>query len=84
MVNNAPSGLLKWILTAATCWAFAAPVVAQVPTAPPRLNTPSRTPKFTFAESLAEQEAELAKNPLMQRFHEARAKQAADDRYRRS
>jgi beta-fructofuranosidase len=68
-------------LSVAATGLLAASVAAQVPTAPPRLNTPSRTPKFTFAESLAEQQAELAANPLMQRFREARAKQTLD-RYR--
>ncbi|TSA37451.1 MAG: glycosyl hydrolase family 32 domain protein [Verrucomicrobiaceae bacterium] len=41
----------------------------------------SLVPKFTFAETLAEQEAQLKDNPLMLRFAESRKKLAAD-RYR--
>ena len=38
----------------------------------------SRVPKYTFSETLEEQEAELAANPMMQRFAESRARLAAD------
>lgn len=41
----------------------------------------SRVPKFTFARTLAEQEAQLKTNPLMLRFAESRKRLAAD-RYR--
>jgi beta-fructofuranosidase len=39
---------------------------------------PSKLPKFTFAETLAEQEAQLAANPLLRHFGEMRRAQAAD------
>jgi len=38
----------------------------------------SKVPQYTFATTLAEQEAQLADNPLMQRFRESRRKLAAD------
>jgi len=38
----------------------------------------SRVPKFAFAGTLAEQEAQLKTNPLMRRFAESRRKLAAD------
>ena len=38
----------------------------------------SRVPKYSFAESLAEQQAQLAGNPLLRRFDESRQKLAAD------
>ena len=38
----------------------------------------SRAPKFTFANGLQEQEAQLKENPLMQRFREARRQQTND------
>ena len=41
----------------------------------------SRVPRFKFAETLAEQEAELKTNPLMLRFAASR-KKMADERYR--
>ncbi len=41
----------------------------------------SVTPKFTFAETLAEQEEQLKTNPLMRRFAKSRKRLAAD-RYR--
>jgi len=41
----------------------------------------SRVPKFTFSDSLEEQEAQLARNPLIQRFRASRKRLAAD-RYR--
>ncbi|MDD2598035.1 MAG: glycoside hydrolase family 32 protein [Kiritimatiellae bacterium] len=53
-----------------------------------RLTDPNRTykslvPKFTFATSLAEQERELAKNPLLERFKESRQKLLEDPHYPR-
>ena len=39
---------------------------------------PSRAPQYTFADTLAEQEAQLATNPLMQRMAAARQAKAAD------
>ncbi len=44
-------------------------------------NYVSRVPKYAFADTLDEQEAQLAANPLMQRFAESR-KKLAEDRYR--
>ena len=41
----------------------------------------SRVPKFSFGDTLAEQEAQLKTNPLMLRFAESR-KKMADDPYR--
>ncbi|MHC4691790.1 MAG: glycoside hydrolase family 32 protein [Planctomycetota bacterium] len=41
----------------------------------------SRVPKYTFADTLKEQEAQLKTNPLMLRFKESR-KKMADDPYR--
>ena len=41
----------------------------------------SRVPKFTFADTLEEQEAQLRTNPLMERFVRSRRKMAGD-RYR--
>jgi len=38
----------------------------------------SRVPKFTFADTLAEQEVQLETNPLMKRFAESRGKMAGD------
>jgi beta-fructofuranosidase len=38
----------------------------------------SPVPKFTFARTLAEQEAQLKDNPLLKRFAESRKRQAAD------
>ena len=38
----------------------------------------SRVPQYTFAETLAEQEAQLETNPLMQRLIEARQSTAGD------
>ena len=45
-------------------------------------NTPpdytSRAPQYTFAETLDAQQAELAGNPMMERFRQSRASMAAD------
>lgn len=60
---------------------LASVATAQPPTTPPRLHTPSRVPKFTFADNLAEQEKQLAANPLLERFRAGREKQR-DDRFR--
>jgi beta-fructofuranosidase len=43
----------------------------------PRDRT-SRVPKYTFADTLQEQEAQLATNPLLQRFAESRKAMAGD------
>lgn len=43
-----------------------------------RLDYTSRVPKFTFADTLAEQEAQLAENPLVKRFAESRRQLAED------
>jgi beta-fructofuranosidase len=63
-------------------WFLAAVLLAVLPTVlraadPPRDYT-SRAPRFTFAESLTEQEAQLKTNPLLQHFGEARRRDAAD------
>ena len=42
---------------------------------------PSSTPRYRFADTLAEQEAQLAVNPLMRRFAQSR-KALASDPYR--
>jgi len=46
-------------------------------------NTPipdytSRVPRYTFASTLAEQQAQLATNPMMERFHQSRQRLASD------
>ncbi len=41
----------------------------------------SRVPKYTFGDTLEEQEAQLKKNPMLKRFAESRKKMAGD-RYR--
>ena len=38
----------------------------------------SRVPKYTFADTLAEQEAQLKTNPMLKRFAESRKKMAGD------
>jgi len=43
-----------------------------------RRGNTSRVPKYTFAETLREQEAQLRTNPLILRFIESRKKMAAD------
>lgn len=50
------------------------PSVAQ----PDRPPYASAAPKFTFGQTLAEQEAQLRSNPLMQRFAESRKRQSGD------
>ena len=42
---------------------------------------PSKAPRFPFAETLAEQEDQLRRNPLLQRMREAR-RAKSDDRHR--
>ncbi|MFW5741692.1 MAG: glycoside hydrolase family 32 protein [Spirochaetota bacterium] len=44
-------------------------------------NPPSLVPRFEFADDPAQQERQLADNPLLRRFAESRARYA-DDRYR--
>lgn len=44
---------------------------------------PSIVPQYPFAETLAEQEAQLADNPLLQRFDESRALRLKDRHYPR-
>ncbi|MBI4164269.1 MAG: glycoside hydrolase family 32 protein [Acidobacteria bacterium] len=51
---------------------------ATAPTTKPEGPFPSLTPKYVFATTLAEQEAQLKTNPLMLRFAESREKQASD------
>jgi len=47
-------------------------------TTDPHPNRTSLVPQYTFAATLAEQEAQLATNPLLQRLHEARRQYAND------
>jgi beta-fructofuranosidase len=47
-------------------------------TTKPEGSFPSLTPKYIFADTLAEQEAQLKTNPLMLRFAKSREKQAAE------
>jgi beta-fructofuranosidase len=44
----------------------------------PKPSVASKVPRFTFAESLEEQERQLRTNPLLQRFQASRQKLAAD------
>ncbi len=46
-----------------------------------KAGTPSKAPQYEFADSLAEQEAQLAANPMMARFAESR-RALAGDRHR--
>ncbi|MCP5118258.1 MAG: glycoside hydrolase family 32 protein [bacterium] len=57
--------------------ALLAPAWAQQPPGSPPDYT-SKVPQYTFANTLAEQEAQLQTNPLLLRFHESRKKMAAD------
>lgn len=41
-------------------------------------DTTSRVPSYVFAETLAEQETQLASNPLLLRFHESRKRLESD------
>jgi beta-fructofuranosidase len=66
-------------LSGAALWGTCAVATAQAPPVPkPVLRTPSRVPKFTFADDLPKQEAQLADNPLLRRFRDGRRKQADD------
>ncbi len=49
----------------------------------PPTDRTSKVPKCQFATTLAEQEAQLAENPLLKRFAESRS-ELANDRYRRA
>jgi beta-fructofuranosidase len=49
----------------------------------PRLRNVSLVPKFTFSETLDQQEKELADNPLLARFAESRKKLLEDPHYPR-
>lgn len=74
------------ILSALVLLGVAQPVLAQGKTQiaqiiPADGEFPSSTPRYQFANSLAEQEAQLAVNPLMRRFAESR-KALANDPYR--
>jgi beta-fructofuranosidase len=69
-----PTAMKKWTYIAALLLATLAEVAAQEQ---PRDYT-SKAPRFTFADSLAEQESQLKNNPLLLRFREARRKQQGD------
>ncbi len=43
-----------------------------------RPGTPSKAPQYSFADSLTEQEAQLAANPMMARFAQSRRELASD------
>lgn len=72
-----PAWGAAWLVLLTLC----SVAVGQPPTKPPLLRTPSRVPKFTFADNLAEQEKQLTANPLVERFRAGRHKQR-DDRFR--
>ncbi len=46
------------------------------------VNNASRIPKYTFADTLEEQEEQLKTNPVMLQFAESRKRLAVSDRYR--
>lgn len=56
-------------------------VLAQMATGSMNEFPASRAPRFQFADTLEEQEAQLRRNPLLQRMGAAR-REKADDRYR--
>jgi beta-fructofuranosidase len=60
------------------CAVAAATFSTRADPADPTRDYTSRVPKFTFADDLTSQEAQLKDNPLIQRFREARRKLAAD------
>lgn len=62
-------GTLALLGMAAVCWI--GPAVSQPDYA-------SKVPRYTFADTLKEQEAQLKTNPLLLRFHESRLKMAGD------
>ncbi len=47
-------------------------------TTSPKIDYTSRVPQYSFSQTLAEQEAELKANPLLQRMNEARRQLASD------
>lgn len=57
---------------------LAAAVSAMAAAATPQRDLRSKVPQYTFGRTLEEQEKELATNPLLQRMHVSRRKQAAD------
>jgi beta-fructofuranosidase len=61
--------------------AFAKSRVRPAPLMPPDGTFPSPTPRYWFAATLEEQEAQLSTNPLLRRFAESR-KALASDPYR--
>ena len=69
--------LSRWHLGIATAAATSALGASPDPGAPAP-DRASRVPRYTFAQSLAEQETQLASNPLMARFAESRRALAAD------
>ena len=40
----------------------------------------SRVPRYTFANSLSEQQTQLAANPMLERFRQSRQRLASDPR----
>jgi beta-fructofuranosidase len=68
-----PLGLNRTTLfTLVTCWTTAMPLAAQAD------DFEKLAEWLTFADGLPEQEAQLAANPLLLRFREARRKRAGD------
>jgi beta-fructofuranosidase len=55
---------------------LACALISTSPAAKP--SVVSKVPHYTFGKTLAEQERQLETNPLLQRFHASRAKQASD------
>ena len=70
----------KWIV-ATTALGVLLAIVARAQTAPSKNASP--VPRYTFSDSLEEQEKELANNALLKRFHESRAKLLKDPHYPR-
>ena len=56
-------------------------VAVEAQTVPSSYASP--VPRYTFSDTLEEQEKELADNPLLKRFHESRAKLLKDPHYPR-
>lgn len=79
-IRTSGSVLLAGVITA-LC--LAQPVPAESKTRPAKIIRAqgpfvSSTPQYEFAETLAEQEAQLATNPLIRRFAESRKAMASD------
>ena len=76
-MNRSRPPVLPSVAMVTALWAGWA-VQHGVPAAEKPPDHTSRVPKFTFADTLAQQEAQLKTNPLMLRFAESRKKMADD------